>query len=104
MANHFDDFEIENGDSRGRRLSFVGIVTILVVIAALIVVAGLVYVLTTDDNFITERFGTVEEEPLPTLIATLPPVPAPTEVEEIVDSSADEVVVLPPIRRELVKD
>jgi hypothetical protein len=70
--------------------------TILIAIAAIAVVLLLVYVLVTEDNFITDLFGTGQEEPLPTLIATLAPPPTATEVQEVVDSGAESEIVLPP--------
>jgi hypothetical protein len=97
MANNYDDFDAEPQDSGRRRISFVSLLTILIAIAAIAVVLLLVYVLVTEDNFITERFGSAGDEPLPTLIATLPPAPTATEIQEIVESGPEsEAIVLPP--------
>jgi hypothetical protein len=96
MADNFDDFDTETQDDGRRSFSLIGVLTALVVIAIIAVVAGLIYVLVTDDNFITERFGVSEDEPLPTLVATLPPVPTATEVQEIAESETESDVMLPP--------
>lgn len=98
MANNYDDFDVEPQDS-GRGFNLVGLLTALVVIVAVAVVALLIYVLVTPDNFITGLFGTAEEEPLPTLVATVPP-PATSIVVDVVvetrESEGDSVVALPP--------
>lgn len=65
MANNYDDFDVEPQDGDRRRLSFVTLLTILIAIAAIAVVLLLVYVLVTPDNFITDLFGTGQEEALP---------------------------------------
>lgn len=96
MADNFDDFDAEPLESDGRGFSLVGILTAMIAIAAACVVILLIYVLVTEDNFITQRFGSTAEEPLPTLVPTLPPVPTATEVQEVVDSGAAADVVLPP--------
>jgi len=102
MADNYDEFDAEPEDEGRRRFSIVGILTALIAIAAVFVVVMLVYVLVSDNNFITDRFGASEAEPLPTLVPTLPPVPSPTEIQEIVEvpsgdgGSGSSDVVLPP--------
>ena len=97
MADNFDDFEVEPQES-GRRFNIVNILTIVVAIAAVAVVVLLIYLLITPDNFVADRFGSQEAEPLPTLVPTLPP-PTATAVEEVavIEEPAEESeVVLPP--------
>lgn len=96
MADNFDDFDTESQENGRSRFNLVGILTALVVVAIIAVVIGLIYVLATEDNFIKERFSVSEDEPLPTLVPTLPPVPTATEVQEIADSGIESEVVLPP--------
>jgi hypothetical protein len=96
MANNYDDFDADFQDSGRRRFSFVSLLTILIAVAAIAVVLLLVYVLITEDNFITDLFGASQEEPLPTLIATLGPLPTATEVQEMADTGAESEIVLPP--------
>ena len=98
MADNYDDFDAEPRDS-GRGFSLVGLLTILVVAAAVAVVALLVFILVTPDNFVTDLFGSSEDEPIPTLIPTEPPPPTLAEVVVIPtteESTGDSVVELPP--------
>jgi len=98
MADNYDDFDAEPQDS-GRGFSLVGLLTILVVAVAVAVVALLVFILVTPDNFVTDLFGSSENEPLPTLVPTQPPPPTLAEVEVIPPTEAstgDSAVELPP--------
>lgn len=95
MANNYDDFDVDPQDS-GRRFSLVSILTILIGIAAVVVVLLLVYVLVSKNNFISDLFGSSQEEPLPTLIATSAPLPTVTEVQEGVASGVESEILLPP--------
>ncbi len=96
MADNYNDFDAELQAGGRRRLSFVTLLTILIAVAAVAVVLLVVYVLVTEDNFISERFGSGQDEPLPTLVPTLPPVPTATEVQEIAESGAGLEILLPP--------
>jgi hypothetical protein len=96
MANNYDDFDTEPRDSGRRRLSLVSLLTILIGIAAVAVVILLVYVLVTEDNFLTGLFGKSQGEALPTLVATAAPLPSATEVQEVVESGGESAVLLPP--------
>jgi hypothetical protein len=99
MADNYDEFDAELEDEGRRRFSIVGILTALIAIAAVFVVVMLIYVLVSDDNFITDRFGASDDEPLPTLVPTLQPVPSATEIQEIVagpGDSSESVFELPP--------
>lgn len=94
MADSYDDFDAEP-QGNGRQFGFVSILTVLVVIAAAAVVALLVYILVTPDNFVADLFGAKEEEPMPTLVATVPPAPTFELIVGPEDSGPESVVELP---------
>jgi len=87
-------FEDETTGQSGGQFNIFNILTVVLIIAALGVVALLLFVIVTPDNFLTNLSGQEEEQATPTLVATLaaPPTFTPTPIP--IDTPA--VVILPP--------
>jgi hypothetical protein len=83
-----DELQAESSRSRGRGFNLLNVLTILFLFGACAVVAFLVLIFVTPDNFFADLLG-FQGEPTPTLLAaavappTFTPSPIPTETSDI---------------------
>ena len=87
-------FEDETTGQSGGQINIFNILTAVLIFAALCVVALLLFVVLTPDNFLTDLSGQEAEQATPTLVATLAAPPTFTSTPVPTDTPA--VVTLPP--------
>lgn len=88
-----DEYQIESTTKRSGGINWVSVLTVLFLVGALAVVAFLVLVFVSPDNFFANILG-LEEEPTPTLLAAA--VPPPSLTATPISTDTPDAELLPP--------